>query len=133
MDTELRQADEVRAIRCCTCSMPAAAIPSTTTVLPAQIGPQPDAAVVTVAAAVIEMIHLATSTTMTWDGRGQVRRVAAPSANAHRQQRRDPGWRLPYWPPHRGCGEVSRRACGSPTPFAQLVTGQMRGVDSIEQ
>jgi heptaprenyl diphosphate synthase len=109
------------------------------TVLSAQLGPQPDAWQVTVAGAVIELVHLATLYHDDVMDEAQVRRGAPTRTRAGATT-------SPSWPaticsrrPHAWCpGWALRRRVIADT-FAQLVTGQMRetrgvteGVDEVE-
>ncbi|AGL26040.1 Heptaprenyl diphosphate synthase component 2 [Mycobacterium tuberculosis CAS/NITR204] len=94
MDTELRQADEVMSDSLLHLfNAGGKRFRPLFTVLSAQIGPQPDAAAVTVAGAVIEMIHLATLYHDDVMDEAQVRR-GAPTQRAMGQGVA-PGWRLP--------------------------------------
>ena len=65
------------------------------TVLSAQLGPEPDAWQVTVAGAVIELVHLATLYHDDVMDEAQVRRGARQRQRPLGQQHRDPGRRLP--------------------------------------
>lgn len=142
MDTELRQADEVMSDSLLHLfNAGGKRFRPLFTVLSAQIGPQPDAAAVTVAGAVIEMIHLATLYHDDVMDEAQVRR-GAPSANAQW------GNNVAILAGDYLLATASRLVARLgpeavriiADTFAQLVTGQMRetrgtseNVDSIEQ
>lgn len=142
MDTELRQADEVMSDSLLHLfNAGGKRFRPLFTVLSAQIGPQPDAAAVTVAGAVIEMIHLATLYHDDVMDEAQVRR-GAPSANAQW------GNSVAILAGDYLLATASRLVARLgpeavriiADTFAQLVTGQMRetrgtseNVDSIEQ
>ncbi|CKN00737.1 polyprenyl-diphosphate synthase [Mycobacterium tuberculosis] len=142
MDTELRQADEVMSDSLLHLfNAGGKRFRPLFTVLSAQIGPQPDAAAVTVAGAVIEMIHLATLYYDDVMDEAQVRR-GAPSANAQW------GNNVAILAGDYLLATASRLVARLgpeavriiADTFAQLVTGQMRetrgtseNVDSIEQ